>query len=126
MKQNRVYTGQQNRTRGLRAEYVALLYLLLKGYRLLARRYRVRGGEIDLVMTKGQILVFVEVKARRTHEEALCALGPRQRRRIMRAAQAWEQGRAVAGPWRFDLVTFAHGICGGLSWPRHVVGAWSL
>ena len=126
MRRNRAREGQRNRTHGLRAERLALLYLFLKGYRLLARRYRMCGGEIDLVMTKGQILVFVEVKARRTHEEALCALRPHQRRRIIAAAQAWEQSRAVTGPWRFDLVTFAQGMWGGLSWPRHVVGAWTL
>ena len=126
MKQRRTGRGQHTHTRGLWAEYLAVVYLFFKGYRLLARRYRASGGEIDLVMTKGQILVFVEVKARRTHEEALCALRPRQRRRIIAAAQAWEQGRPFSGPWRFDLVTFAQGICGGLSWPRHVVGAWTV
>ncbi|NKF34370.1 YraN family protein, partial [Pseudomonas sp. BGM005] len=50
--------------RGLVSEYVAAVFLMLKGYRILALRHRTRLGEIDIVARKGDLAVFVEVKAR--------------------------------------------------------------
>ena len=50
--------------RGHRAEWIALLFLVAKGYRPLARRFRAGGGEIDLVVTRGDTIAFVEVKSR--------------------------------------------------------------
>jgi putative endonuclease len=58
------------RSAGQRAELWAALYLRLKGYRILARTYCVRGGEIDLVARRGPNIVFVEVKYRPTLAEA--------------------------------------------------------
>ena len=49
---------------GLEAETVAALWLTLKGYSILARRYSAHGGEIDLIARKGRAVAFVEVKAR--------------------------------------------------------------
>ena len=59
--------------KGRRAEWLAALWLGLKGYRLLARRVQASGGEIDLVMRRGDQLVFVEVKARATLDSGLAA-----------------------------------------------------
>ena len=47
---------------GLRAETVASLFLMLKGYRILARRYRTPAGEVDLFVKRGNLIAFVEVK----------------------------------------------------------------
>ena len=121
--------GEKNRRRGLYAEVFAALYLTLKGYRFLTRRYRAAGGEIDLVMKKRQTLVFVEVKTRRTHEEALYSIGQAQQKRIMKAARAYtHSGAFLSGVpdsyQRFDLVTFSGGGRWPLSWPRHIVNAW--
>jgi putative endonuclease len=55
---------------GLRAETIAALFLRLKGYRILARRFTSPVGEIDLVARRGTSLVFVEVKARPTLDAA--------------------------------------------------------
>ncbi len=60
-----------------------------KGNRILARRYKTPVGEIDLVALKGKRLAFVEVKQRRTMDDASWALPTRARRRIVRAAQYW-------------------------------------
>ncbi|WP_343564465.1 YraN family protein [Kiloniella sp. b19] len=123
-------TRQERWKRGLRAETLAALYLVLKGYRLLGKRYKTRVGEIDLVMQKGQVLVFVEVKARTTHEEALQSIGTGQQQRIMRAAQAFAAEKALlsagkeALAQRYDVVTFSDRGWWGLSWPRHIVDAW--
>jgi len=72
--------------RGLSAETLAAMLLRLKGYRILARRYRTPLGEIDLVARRGAHFAFVEVKARPEEAEVLTA---RQRERIRRAAEAW-------------------------------------
>lgn len=92
--------------RGRRAESLAAWFLRLKGYRLLARRYRTPAGEIDLVMRRGRTVVFVEVKQRPDESAALEAVTPAARRRIARAAAMWiSRHPAAAGlDQRFDVV----------------------
>jgi putative endonuclease len=77
---------------GLLAETAAALLLRLKGYRIIARRYRTPVGEIDLVALKGKRLAFVEVKQRKSVDDAGWAIPTRARRRIVRAAQYWLTG----------------------------------
>jgi putative endonuclease len=109
--------------RGHRAEWVALLFLLAKGYRPLARRYAAAGGEIDLVMARGDAIVFVEVKARGLMDDALSAITATKRRRFSRAARAWlsRNPRSEGKTWRADAVFIAPG-----RWPRHIVSAFEL
>jgi len=108
---------------GIVAEAVAAGLYRLKGYRIVARRYRSPVGEIDLVAAKGRRLAFVEVKRRRTHDEAAFAVTAKQKRRIVRAAQYWlashpdYAGRDIA----FDVV-----LAAPWSWPRHIANAFSL
>ncbi len=107
--------------RGRRAEAMALLYLRGKGYRLLARRYRTPVGEIDLIVTRGKMVAFVEVKARPTDAEAAEAATPTGRRRVARAASAWlaKHPEAAEGELRLDVVV-------AVPWrlPRHIMGAF--
>ena len=77
---------------GLFAETIPALLLRLKGHRIIARRYKTPVGEIDLVALKGKRLAFVEVKQRKTFDEAGWSLPTRARRRIVRAAQYWLAG----------------------------------
>lgn len=88
------------------AETVAALYLNLKGYRTIARRFRSPLGEIDLVMQRGRTLVFVEVKARRTKDAAILAITPAARGRLIRAAESFvaRHPRAADLTLRFDVV----------------------
>ena len=108
--------------RGHRAERVAFLILVLKGYRLLARRYSASGGEIDLIVKRGDTIAFVEVKARDVMDSALTAIGAQKRERFSRAARAW----ISRNPWtagktfRADAVFVAPG-----RWPRHL-GAFEM
>ena len=108
---------------GLRAESLAALLLRLKGYRILARRYRSPVGEIDLIAKRGRVIAMVEVKARsgRHGVSAAQTLGAAQRRRIERAALAY--GAAHPGTQnydlRFDIVVLGPGLL-----PRHLPGAW--
>ncbi len=80
---------------GLRAEAIAALLMRLKGYRVLARRFVVSGGEIDLVVLRGQTIAFVEVKARDNLDDAASAIVEAKRRRISRAARVW----LARNPW---------------------------
>jgi putative endonuclease len=74
---------------GLSAESRAAAYLIAKGYRILAKRFRTPHGEIDLVARRRHCLAFVEVKARASLDEAAYAVTPRQQARIIDAAQVW-------------------------------------
>src|SRR5262249_45878392 len=74
---------------GLSAESRAAALLLAKGYRVVARRYRTHVGEVDIVARRGNVLVFVEVKARDRLDDAAEAVTERQQRRIIAAAEAW-------------------------------------
>ena len=92
--------------RGRRAEALAALFLRLKFYRILARRYRTPAGEIDLIAKRGKTIVFVEVKTRDEEGIAIEAITGKGRRRIARAAELWVAAHpAAAGlDLRFDVV----------------------
>src|SRR5215813_1703849 len=74
---------------GISAESRAAAFLIAKGFRILARRWRSPLGEIDIVARRRQLLVFAEVKARAGLEEAAESVDGRQRRRIAAAAEIW-------------------------------------
>ncbi len=74
---------------GIAAESRAKGLLESKDYRILAQRYKTKGGEIDIVAKRGDHLAFVEVKRRKTHEEAAYAIVPRQQARIAVAAEVF-------------------------------------
>ena len=82
---------------------------MAKGYRILAKRFRTPHGEIDLVARRRNLLVFVEVKARASLDEAAYAVTPRQQRRIIDAAQAWLMAHPEHAEFdlRFDAMLIA-------------------
>ena len=106
---------------GLSAESRAAAYLMAKGYRILAKRFRTPQGEIDLVARKRNLVAFIEVKARASLDEAAYAVTPRQQQRIIAAAEAW----LVAHPehaefeLRFDAMLIAPRRL-----PRHLLAAF--
>jgi putative endonuclease len=108
---------------GLKAETIAALLLMFKGYSILARRFAVSGGEIDLIARRGGSIAFVEVKARGDLETAAASIGPAKRRRIARAARVW----LARNPWaagftlRGDAVFIAPRRL-----PRHAASAYRL
>lgn len=106
---------------GRNAENAAALWLQIKGYRVLERRARTPACEIDLVARKGRMLVFVEVKSRRTIDAAREAVTPELRRRLEQAANQWAGRRRYSNEllWRFDMVLLAPGRL-----PLHVRDAW--
>ena len=78
---------QEAESRGRRAERIAALWLRIHGWRILAQRARVPGGEVDLVARRGRILAFVEVKARSTGAAADLSLDEYRLRRVVVAAE---------------------------------------
>ncbi len=73
--------------RGRGAETLACWWLRLHGWRILARRARVPGGEVDIIARRGSVLAFVEVKARATEEAAAMSLDAWRLRRVLVAAE---------------------------------------
>lgn len=103
--------------RGHRGERLAALALLLKGFRIVARRYRTPLGEIDLIARRGDLVAIVEVKVRPTLVAAMEAVGPAAQRRIEGATDLWlsRQPDFPRLSVRFDLVAVLP-----RRWPVHV------
>ncbi|PZU93583.1 MAG: YraN family protein [Chelatococcus sp.] len=108
---------------GRRSEWLAILWLSAKGYRLLDRRFGGKGGEIDLVMKRGTTIAFVEVKARGRMEDALGAITAEKRRLVEARIRQW----LARNPWAMDHHLRADAVfLAPRRWPRHVPGAFAL
>jgi len=104
--------GQMSKTTylsGLAAEEVAERLYTREGAQVRDRRALTEAGEIDLIVEQDGQIIFVEVKARRSHAAAAASLSPKQQVRIMAAAEIWldAQGLSALTLCRFDLVTIA-------------------
>jgi putative endonuclease len=108
---------------GLKAESLAVLLLRLKGYSIVARRYTISGGEIDLIARRGDSIAFVEVKARADLEAAADAISATKRRRIARAARVW----LARNPWAAGLTLRGDAVfVAPRRLPRHAPSAYRL
>jgi putative endonuclease len=98
---------QQAYRYGIRAEYLVILLLVMKGYRILARRYKTPVGEIDIIAKRWRTIAFIEVKARKNPLYLYEALSNYQETRIMEAARYFIQRYPRYSRFirRFDLVT---------------------
>ena len=108
---------------GISAESKACVYLIAKGYRILARRFRTPHGEIDVVARHRSGLVFIEVKAREVLDDAAYAVTPRQQARIISAAEVWLMTHPDHAnlDCRFDVILIAPKHL-----PRHLKAAFDL
>lgn len=106
---------------GYWAEYLAAISLILKGYRILTMRYKTKLGEIDLIAKKGDLIVMVEVKARKTVSEAVDSVSNEGKRRIENAADLWlaKQKNAHLLSMRFDIIAVRP-----WKWPTHFENAF--
>ncbi len=95
--------------RGHLAEALAAALLLVKGFNLLARRCKTPLGEIDLIVKRGRIIAFVEVKARAFERDALESVGRAEERRMVDAADLWlaKHPDAAGLDLRYDMVVIA-------------------
>jgi putative endonuclease len=121
-------TGDRRQRLGRRGESAAEAALTARGLRVIGRRVRTRGGEIDLVALDGPVVVFVEVKTRRGtgYGSAAAAVTPRKQRRLARLALGYLARREwLERSTRFDVVeVYARGD-GSLT-VRHVEDAFRL
>jgi putative endonuclease len=111
------------RLAGVDAERLAMLYLIAKGFWPLARDYRGRGGEIDLVMRRGRLILAVEVKARPTIAEAGAAITPAKVARIAAGMRQFRAERRLDDrlTYRCDAVLIAP-----RKWPKHLADVGAL
>ena len=111
---------QEAEKRGRGAERLAAWYLRLRGWRILAQRARVPGGEVDIVARRGRTLAFVEVKARASDDAAALALDQYRLRRVAVAAERLAPRFMQAGDdIRIDALFVVPG-----RWPRHLPNVW--
>ncbi|MCJ8323804.1 MAG: YraN family protein [Rhizobiales bacterium] len=111
-RQKRSVTEQKHRGKrrynerlGRFAEWFVIVYMTLKGYRLLRHRYKCTAGEIDLIFKQGKQIVFCEVKLRRDASNLLYSVTQSQKNRIVKAAGFWmAQNKAVQLNARFDFI----------------------
>jgi putative endonuclease len=106
---------------GISAESRAAAWLIAHGYRILARRFTSPMGEIDIIAARRYTLIFVEVKARATLDEAALSITERQKQRIAVAAEIWLANNPMPAirDMRFDVMLVAPGKL-----PRHIPSAF--
>jgi putative endonuclease len=106
--------------RGRGAETLAAMWLRLHGWRVLARRARVPGGEVDIIARRGGVLAFVEVKARASEEAAALSLDAWRLRHVVVAAEQLAPRYLEPGDdLRIDAIFIVPRRL-----PRHVTNIW--
>lgn len=127
MSKNTPFEKQKNAARqkaqkhGLFAETLAAIALRLKGYRIVARNYKTKLGEIDIIARRGDLVAIVEVKARNTLQTSIDSVGFHSTTRIQNAADLWlsKQSDAHLISMRFDIVAVQP-----RKWPVHIMDAF--
>lgn len=105
---------------GRDGEMRAALWLRAKGWQVLDRRVKTSAGEIDLVVKRGKLVAFVEVKWREKREELDHAIDERRLARVAAAAEAVSHRYVCEGEdLRVDVILLAPG-----AFPRHIANAW--
>ncbi len=114
---------------GLAAEKIAAIFLRLKGYRILAERYRNPKGEIDILAVRGKVLAVIEVKARKNFEDCVYSINPQKQQKILGTLE-WLMagggkiaGLVVQGEHiiRFDAIFIVPKRL-----PKHLQDAWRI
>ena len=92
--------------KGLQAETVAARYLMSLGYEIAEQRYKTKFGEVDIIARRDDVVLFVEVKARKSLTEALDSVSYASQRRIEAAGEHWIAGQDDAHmlSWRNDVI----------------------
>lgn len=112
--------GADKQARGRAGEDAALAFLRAKGLIEVERNFRCKGGEIDLILREGEVLVFVEVRLRRDdrHGGAAASVTPAKQRRLLIASQLYLQRFRQPPPCRIDVVALDGQKC---NWIRNAI-----
>lgn len=113
-----------NRWLGSAGEREAARYLVRHGFKILCRGYRTDQGEIDLVALQGELIVFVEVKARRRGEPAEAVTPEKQRRLTLAALHFLKKHHLLDHPSRFDVVAIIWPEAGDPPRIEHICNAF--
>jgi putative endonuclease len=112
---------------GALGERVAERWLVRRGWRVVARRYRVGHRDLDLIVRRARVVAFVEVKTRYSAAFGgpVCAVGREKRRHLWRAATIWIDRFGEPGlEYRFDVIGVL--ACGELIRIAHVENAFAM
>ena len=112
---------RQSHQTGQLAEWICMGRLWLTGWQILATRWRCPSGEIDLIASRGKLVTFIEVKARKTHQEAIASISATQQQRITNAASLWmaKNPQYAGHDLRFDVMSVSV-----WPWPKRYVNAF--
>ncbi len=116
-------------SKGLDAEETAARYLEAGGFQILERRYRFGHKEIDLIASKGELVIFVEVKSRSSETFGPAALSVPQskQRKLIEAARGYLFEKGLGGPerqYRFDVILLHPPEADGLARLEHIADAF--
>jgi putative endonuclease len=116
------FFSMNNQSLGLQGESIAKKFLIQQGYFFITSRYRTRAGEIDLIFSKGGVIIFIEVKARRQIHfgYAMESIHPRKLARLYRVAFLYLHRYNWKGPWRIDVIGLQFTSLGELISLRHL------
>ena len=94
------------KTKGMKAEEDAANFLSAKGYEIVERNYRYKHAEIDIIVKKENVLIFVEVKSRSKVKFGMpeAAISEKKAAKIIEGAEAYLLEKNWQGPIRFDVV----------------------
>lgn len=108
--------------RGLMAEHIAAWHLRARGWRIIGTRFKTPVGEIDLIVKRGKILAFIEVKARARKDTAAESIHKQNQQRVLRAAQWF-----IASHPKYAEYTLRFDAClvPWYSWPTFITHAFS-
>ena len=100
----------QSEVKGYIGEWIACIILIIKGYKIIAHRYKTKLGEIDIIVAKNNTLVFIEVKSRKSDEKCFIAITPKQLHRIQNASQIFlnRHPKYHAYALRYDVMLIAN------------------
>lgn len=106
---------------GLLAESIAILLLYCKFYRVVAKRYKTKVGEVDIIAIRGKTLIFAEVKKRRNKQELYESITAKQKQRITAAAELFlaNHPQFAGNKKRFDAILITPNL-----FPIHIKNAW--
>jgi putative endonuclease len=106
--------------KGQLGEWIAVLFLRLKGYTILERRFKTPFGEIDIIAKRGRTIAAIEVKFRQTLQEAAESISDYQKQRIQNAFLMFlKKYPKPADVFRFDAL-----LISPYKWPIHIKNAW--
>jgi putative endonuclease len=119
MEKTKESKGRRSWLYGLYAEWVAIIFFLLKGFNISRHRHRTPLGELDLIIWKGTTIVFVEVKFRSLEEDLLHAVPESQKMRIDHATQYFAGKFPANYTFRMDVL-----LVRPWRFPVHIENAW--